>query len=247
MVKQAADLNAEIEKLSNRLLRGDISDDQRKAIEALLNSYNDLLGVIDNTIQDITGTTINDLGRNLAEAFLTGENAAEAWGEKVDDIIKNVIIRQLTTNLLSGKITEAVNTLVNDSASGEELTTEEAANFKKLMDELYASSAPVFEAKQKALSAAGFNLGNASGSAASGLSGSVKGASEETTAALVGQLMAVRVDVKELIKYSAMGQDDVAKSLLYLRQISDNTSYNKELIPISKKLENIENVLRSRL
>jgi hypothetical protein len=236
IVKQSADLNAEIEKLTNRLLKGDLSDDQRKAIEALLNSYNDLLGVIDNTIQDITGTTINDLGRNLAEAFLTGENAAEAWGDKVDDIIKNVIIRQLTAQLLTKPITDAVNTLINDSTDSNGLTPEEAKKFKETMTNISDTAGPTFDLVKKSMESIGIDFGSSASNAASGVTGSVKGASEETTAALVGQLMAIRVDIKEILKISAMGQDDAANSLLYLRQIANNTSYNIELVGIKQEL-----------
>jgi tape measure domain-containing protein len=246
MVKQAADLNLEIEKLANRLLQGDISDEQRKAIEAVLDSYNSLLSQIDSTIQDITGTTVSDLSRGLADAFLAGEDAAAAWGEKVDDIIKNIITRQLTAQLLTKPINEAVNTLVNDSGNG--LTTDEALKFKKTMDDLYASSAPMFEATQRALQAAGFNFdASTSTGSTSGVMGSVKGATEETMGAMVGQLMAVRVDIKSILVNMAAGQDDVAKNLGYLKQISENTSHNVKLIKIEEGISEMNKTLKDRL
>lgn len=245
MVKQAADLNAEIEKLSKRLLQGDISDDQRKAIEALLNSYNELLSQIDDTIQDITGTTVNDLGRSLADAFLSGEDAADAWGQKVDDIIKNIIVRQLTAQLLTKPITEAVNTLVNDSGDG--LTTDEAVKFKETMDQLYAATGPAFEAVIKQLQSAGFDIGASTSSGSSAIKGISASLTEDTGSALIGQLMAVRVDIKDILKQVAMGQDDVGKNLLYLKEIAANTSYNKELVVIRDEMKDMNKILRDRL
>lgn len=242
LVKQAVDLNAEIDKLSNRLLQGDISDDQRKAIQAVLDSYNELIDQIDATVQGITGTTVADLSKGLADAFLSGEDAAEAWGQKVDDLIKNVISRQLTAQLLTKPITDAVNTLVNDTGNG--LTTEEAAKFKQTMDDLYASTAPAFAAVQQALKTAGFNFGASGSTAIKGISANV---TEDTMSAFIGMLTAVRVDIKDILKQVAAGQDDASKTLLYMKQIADNTSYNKELLPISGKLDSIEKVLKERL
>lgn len=242
LVKQAADLNTEIEKLSNRLLSGDISDDQRKSIEALLTSYNELLAAIDNTIQDITGTTVSDLSRSLADAFLSGEDSAEAWGQKVDDIIKNVIVRQLTAQLLTKPITEAVNALVNDSGNG--LSVEEADKFQKTMEGIYTSSAPAFEAMQKALQAAGFNIGASTGSATGSTRGVSASATEDTISAMIGQLMAVRVDLKNILATMAFGQDDVAKNLFYMKEIAQNTSHNVRLITIESELKEMNATLK---
>jgi len=242
LVKQAVDLNAEIDKLSNRLLQGDISDDQRKAIEAVLDSYNELLAKIDATVQDITGTTVSDLSRGLADAFLSGEDAAESWGQKVDDIIKNVISRQLTAQLLTKPVTDAVNILVNDSGDG--LTTDEAAKFKKSMDDLYASTAPAFAAVQQALQTAGFNIGNNSSSAATGISRSV---TEDTMSAFIGMITAVRIDIKSILVNMAAGQDDVSKTLLYMKEIAENTKPIYRLKAIEEGITKMNQTLTDKL
>ena len=60
--------------------------------------------IINDIVEEIMGGSAADLASELGdasiEAFRAGEDAAEAWGEKVDDIVANVIKRMLVSKYL---------------------------------------------------------------------------------------------------------------------------------------------------
>jgi tape measure domain-containing protein len=60
--------------------------------------------IINDIVEEIMGGSAADLASELGDAFIeafrAGEDAAEAWGEKVDDIVANVIKRMLVSKYL---------------------------------------------------------------------------------------------------------------------------------------------------
>lgn len=60
--------------------------------------------IINDIVEEIMGGSAADLASELGDAFIeafrAGEDAAEAWGEKVDDIVANVIKRMLVSKCL---------------------------------------------------------------------------------------------------------------------------------------------------
>jgi tape measure domain-containing protein len=258
MVDKAVSLNEEIEKLGERLLGGNLSDEQREAIEAVLSSYNELMAQIDTITQEVTGTTVKDLSESLADAFLAGEDAAVAWGEKIDGIIKNVIIKQLTADLLTAPIQNAVKQLVKDSSDGEKtgrggsseeinigLTPEEAANFRESIQDIYDTAKPAFQVMIDSFSEYGFDFGSAADS--QGLTGAIRGITEETGSLIAGQFTAMRVDLKSIDENTTQSTDYLMQSVAIQQQIADNTSYNKNLKPIYEELQTMNRNLKEVL
>jgi hypothetical protein len=217
--KEVLELEDSIAKLSARLMSVSISDDQRKAIEAVLESYNSLMAEMDTITQSLTGTTVKDLGNSLAEAFLSGEVAAESWGKTVDDIIKNVIISQMSANLLQKPIQKAIDQLIADSDQG--LTSGEAEKFKTAVQAVSQSVAPAFEAARKSLEAVGINVADAT--TKQGLSGDIQRVTEETASILSGNIAAIRLNMQKLIESGSESMTLLQKSLEYQRLTADNT------------------------
>lgn len=64
--------------------------------------------VINEVVETIIGGTAEDIAKELGdafiEAFLEGEDAAKAWGEKVDEIVADIVKRMLITSLLEEPI-----------------------------------------------------------------------------------------------------------------------------------------------
>lgn len=60
--------------------------------------------IINEIVEDILGGSAADLAKELGDAFIdafqAGEDAAEAWGDKVDDIVANVIKQMLVSKYL---------------------------------------------------------------------------------------------------------------------------------------------------
>lgn len=239
-------LEVSVKKLSERLLAGGLSDDQRLAIEEVLGSYNDLKAAIDAIIQDLTGTSVQGFSDSLAEIFWNGIDAAEDWGQAVDDIIKKVIINQLTSSLLTKPIQAAIDQLVKDAASGTlvqaptgrdmietniGLSTEEAVKFKESIASITALYAPAFESARKVLEDAGA-ISPTTATAKAGLSADIQGIKEDTAQLLSSLLNAIRGDVsvqaltlKAIAGYVVDSNSINANSLAQLVKIESNT-YN---------------------
>lgn len=79
---------------------GKIADWERQIIEL----GEEANKIINDIVEEIMGGSAADLASELGDAFIeafrAGEDAAEAWGEKVDDIVANVIKRMLVSKHL---------------------------------------------------------------------------------------------------------------------------------------------------
>lgn len=69
--------------------------------------------IINDIVEEIMGGSAADLASELGDAFIeafrAGEDAAEAWGEKVDDIVANVIKRMLVSKYLEEPLGDIFN------------------------------------------------------------------------------------------------------------------------------------------
>ncbi len=70
--------------------------------------------IINSMVEDIFGGTAVEISDQLTsamlEAFGKGEDAAEAWGEKVKDIVKGIVKNMLLTSLVEERIGDVFNT-----------------------------------------------------------------------------------------------------------------------------------------
>lgn len=82
-------------------------NDYKEKIEELGQEMQDLLN---NMLEDIIGYSAEDLASELGDAFIEafseGEDAAEAWGEKVDDIVADIIKNMMIQEFLEKPIGE---------------------------------------------------------------------------------------------------------------------------------------------
>lgn len=64
--------------------------------------------VINEVVETIIGGTAEEIAKELGDAFIDafmeGENAAEAWGEKVDEIVANIVRQMLISRFLEEEI-----------------------------------------------------------------------------------------------------------------------------------------------
>jgi hypothetical protein len=231
LIKQTEYLNEQIILLSNKLLNPNLTEEQRKAIESVLQGYIDIVDAIDSSIQNITGTSINELSNAIVDAFLAGENAAEAWGAKVNDIIKYMVKQQLVAQLLTKPITQAIQTLVTDSE--DTLTPEEALKFKNTIKGITEEVAPTIAAASDAMKLVGIDLSSGTSSSAS-LSKGIQALTEDTGRRLEGMLNSIRetgvinmgslAKVQALVESSQAIQAYSAQSLGHLRNIDMTTA-----------------------
>ena len=175
------------------------------------------------------------MGDAIVEAFGKGEDAATAFGDTVNDIMKNAVLNQLKKNFLQKQLDSALKQLEDDMGywNGDNfvfdgLTEEEQAKFK-------AQIAAIGQNFNSVLGAYGdLFKGLADEVDDSSLSGGIKGVSEETASVLSGQINAMRINQAESLTV-------LRNQLMVLNQIAANTSYNKYLFDIRNDINDIKN------
>lgn len=100
LIQQQIDKEQSKKKTDN----GKIQDWKNK-IEELAE---EMASIINDMMEDIIGSTADDLASTLGdaffEAFKNGEDAAEAWGDKVNDIVSDILKRMMIQELLEKPI-----------------------------------------------------------------------------------------------------------------------------------------------
>lgn len=195
--------------------------------------------VLEEISQDILQTNAKDfadqLGDAIVEAFGKGEDAATAFGDTVNSIMKNAILNQLKKNFLEKQLAPILKQLEDDMGywSGNNfvfdgLTEEEQARFKAQI----ATIGQNFNAALEVYSDLFKNLTDEVKDTS--LTGSIKGVSEETASVLAGQMNAIRINQAESLNL-------IKQQLAYLAEIALNTRYNKYLLDIRNDINSIKN------
>ena len=155
----------------------------------------DLIKEITESITQTSATELADeLANALVEAFEGGENAAKAFGEVANDVIKNAVVNALKLQFLEQPLQKAIKQLQKDMGFDEEgngsfngLTETEQARFKQAIQAAGANFAAAMDMYKDLF--AQLDEG-----APSALSGAINGASQESIDLLAGQTNAVRVN-----------------------------------------------------
>lgn len=155
----------------------------------------DLIKEITESITQTSATELADeLANALVEAFEGGENAAKAFGEVANDVIKNAVVNALKLQFLGQPLQKAIKQLQKDMGFDEEgngsfngLTETEQARFKQAIQAAGANFAAAMDMYKDLFE-------QLDEDDPSTLSGAIKGASQESIDLLAGQTNAVRVN-----------------------------------------------------
>lgn len=176
----------------------------------------------------------SDLANSIVGAFEAGSDAAAAWGDVVDQVLKNAVVNALKLQILEEPLKEATDALAKAMEDGK-LTPEEAAQVRAIID---APAAEFSAAVDQTLSQLGLDPESNPTAKTPAGKASFSTMKEETGSALLGQFTALRMS-SSLIADLAREADVTRKSMLStLIQIAENTSY-------CRKLERIDNTLKS--
>lgn len=230
-------------------LYGMINDERskKKTDNGKIREYQEQIAELDRSIQDMLDEIANDiaqtnakdfsaqLAENLVGAFEKGEDAAKAFEETVNEVLKNAIVNQLKKKFLEQQLQSALDNLTGSMGywNGDDF----------VFDGLTDSEIAAFKAK---VQAAANNFNQALGiysdlfkdltdeeDADTSLTGAVKGVSEETASLVAGQMNAVRINQLEI-------KDILRQQLLVLNTIAANTAFNKHLAKIDRIITILE-------
>lgn len=208
----------------------DAAEENRRRIEDLVDSMReDILGMS-------VASAANELGNAIIDAFAAGEDAAAAWGKKVDDIVGNVIRKMLIQKLVEEPVGNIINKYMAKwvDKDGNFLGFDAIMNSATAMgNELSGLGAGLSEALNMLPDEIKkyFTGGD---DPASPLTGAIKGMSEDTASLMSGYINAIRINQIE-------GLSVMRNQLLALHQISSNTSHNVNLPEILSVLKTIAN------
>ncbi len=218
----------------------EITEKQRARAELLQETFRRALGFDASELSDSIMQGIQD-GLKLADNGLG--DFTESFGDQVKKALIKGITDAMQLRLTEGFLTDMTEFLKSESEGGKTLTPGELA----LLEAEYAKSVKEGTDAFNAVKPIFDKYGAPTSSAAAAVTGITASLTEDTASALVGQLMAVRTDVKDILKQVAMGQDDVSRNLLYLKEIAQNTSHNVRLIKIEEGITEMNRTLKDRL
>ena len=194
--------------------------------------------ILDNILQTDAKSIANELGEAFISAFSKGENAAVAFGKKVDDIVANIVRRMLIQKLLEQPIGKIIDRYSKRWIDGD-------GNFKgfdKVIEDMGAFGddlKAIGEGFGKALEGMPedikkfFTGGEASSTA---MSGAIKGVSEETASLVAGQMNAIRINQLEnaqVLQQQLVQVTNIARNTAI---ISEYATYNRYLKSIYERL-----------
>lgn len=179
----------------------------------------------------------DELGDALADAFATGEDAAEAFEKTVNNVLRNAVVNQLKKNFLEKQLQGVLDSLQNSMGywDGDEfhfngLSQDEIDAFRNKVQ----SIANTYNQALQQYSDIFKGLTDAPDDDDSTLVGAVKGVTEQTAEVISGQMQAIRINQAESVAL-------MRNAIETLARIANNTSYNYHLA----KLERIVSLLES--
>lgn len=221
-------------------------ESQKKSDENEVKEYKEQQQEIANEIEDLyeeiaedllqtdAKSFASDLATALVDAFRSGEDAAEAFEDTVNDVLRNIVVNQLKKTFLEQQLQSALDSLQGsmgywdgDTFVFDGLTQDEIAAFKSRLSAATNNFTTAYEQYADMLPEI-FGV-DSDGNDTNSLSGAVKGVSEETASILSGQINAIRVNQID-------GNEIMRNQLIQLSQIANNTAYLSKIYATCKSM-----------
>lgn len=224
-------LQADLERRKKNANKDTIEDLERQSKEA----YQEAAKLIKQINEEILGSSIKDLAHNLGDAlvdaFLRGEDAAQAWGKSVSDIVADITKRMLIQKLLE----EPIGTIIKnyeskwDVSSEGDVASRVLDTLPEMSEDLKAAYLPFLQVLNN-LPDDLKDLLYASSEAGDSLSSGIQGVTEDTAGLLASYINAIRQDVSinkytmvsiltEMSRWRVVGTE----ILMYTKMIEANT------------------------
>lgn len=115
-VQKLAEQTIDLMKTNEELESGKDTEKKKKEIEEnnqqIQENAQESAEIVAGIIEDVLGSSANDIASQLGDAFFdavsAGEDAMEAWGKKTNEIVADIIRRMLVQNFLEEKIASII-------------------------------------------------------------------------------------------------------------------------------------------
>lgn len=190
----------EINKIRNLIKDGTIFGDT-DALDEQLVKYEQLLEQAEilaaKQAEILTGSTYDSVVDALAAAFDDGLYSAEEFADTFQELMQKAALNALKINALKGPLDEWYKNFAKLSEGG--LTADEVQQLRDAYMTIANNAEQYFENLREIT---GLTFDNPNG-ADGGLTGAIKGMSQETAELLAGQLGAIRINVADIAAYMA--------------------------------------------
>ncbi len=165
-----------------------------------------------------TGTTADALTSGIVDGFMAGKSAAQVFADSFEDLMKGALRNTFEQQAITKLIQPFYDQFAELSSDG--LTSQDIDYLKSLYQGVIAGADQLGKNFEQVFP----DLFAASNTSATGLSGAVKGITEQTAGALEGQFMGMRMNMIDLL-------DAADRQLTKLNRIADNTEFNRQYFP----------------
>ena len=186
---------------------------------------------LQSVILDLTGQIGNDLRNALVTAFKEGTSAADAFGTTVSNVLENIVSQTIFSAVFSKAFEDLKNNFESSfSAEGDQKINDDLIKFYQQYPDLVKVFTDGLSDAKKEAEKAGLDIfKTGTGKTSGGLTGAIKGVTEETAGLLAGQFNAIRITGANHLQVSR-------DSLLQLTTIANNSRYLQKLESIDNKL-----------
>lgn len=195
----------------------------------------------------LTGSTYDSIVSSIVDGFADGLFSAEDFADSFEELMRKALLKSLEIQALQKPLQDWYNKFAAANADG--LTESEIASLQAAYSAIINSAGEYAKSLEEA---AGITLSNAEDEERGGLSGAIKGMSQESADLLAGQLGAIRIhtsdiaswltggfnsdlrlDTADMEQSFGLGLNAINNAILqsndYLRQIVQNTASIEEM------------------
>lgn len=243
-------------------------DEQTRTILQAYDKYIDQLYALKNEYQRlITGTTREDIANSIIDGFKQGKTSAQEFADDFEQMMKQALISAMKMQVLEGPLNDFYNDFAASLSDGQ-LTPDEVASLRQTYNAIIAAADEWQRSIEQVTGISPF--GETTGQ--KGLTGAIKGITEETASLIAGQFFAFR-EVQQRVydvlsthtpihteSLSVMKQmhdtqnkhyltgiqqlDAINTSVTHLAAIERNTRDIEKLSSIDQKLSDMNNYLK---
>lgn len=225
-----------------------------KDLNDIFNYSNEIEATNENLHKKLTGTTADAISQSIIDGFKNGYESAENFADTLENLLRDAMINAMAIQYLEGPMKVWQAQFSNFMTDGI-IDPEER---RKLQEGFYDSAGNWVQGWNQMINnlnagadlikdATGMDLFKQSDNKPEGLTGAIKGITEETAGIIAGQFFAFR-ELQQKTYFTGVEQlAAINQSISHLAHIEENTRYNVHLREINEVLKDMNAYIKTAL